>query len=108
MMSMSSIRRGWPFYQILERLLPRGSSAPISVRLIKRALDLIFAVVGLLLLACLLPIICLAIRLDSAGPFFYRQRRAGALRDRSSSGRCRFEQFEMLKFRSMRVDAEAK
>jgi lipopolysaccharide/colanic/teichoic acid biosynthesis glycosyltransferase len=107
-MSMSSIRGGWSVYQILERLLPGGSTAPISVRLTKRAIDVLFAVVGLLLLAGLLPLICLAIRLDSAGPFFYRQKRAGALRHRSSSGRCQFEQFEMLKFRSMRVDAEAK
>ena len=108
MMSMSTIREGWSFYQILEHLLPRGSTVPVSVRLIKRALDVLFSVVGLLLLVCLLPIICLAIRLDSAGPFFYRQRRAGALRHRSHSGRCEFEHFDMLKFRSMRVDAEAK
>jgi lipopolysaccharide/colanic/teichoic acid biosynthesis glycosyltransferase len=108
MMSMSSIRGGWSFYQILGRLLPGGSAAPLSVRLTKRAIDVLFALVGLLLLACLLPLICLAIRLDSAGPFFYRQKRAGALRHRSSNGRCQFEQFEMLKFRSMRVDAEAK
>jgi lipopolysaccharide/colanic/teichoic acid biosynthesis glycosyltransferase len=107
-MSMSSIRGGWSFYQILQRALPRGETAPVSVRLTKRALDLMFSMLGLLLVGCLLPIICIAIRLDSAGPFFYRQRRAGALRHRGSSGRCEFEQFDMLKFRSMRVDAEAK
>ena len=107
-MSMSSIRGEWSFYQILQRVLPRGKTIPLPVRVTKRVIDLLFAVVGLALLACLLPIICLAIRLDSAGPFFYRQRRAGALRDSSGSGRHEFELFEMLKFRSMRVDAEAR
>jgi lipopolysaccharide/colanic/teichoic acid biosynthesis glycosyltransferase len=105
---MSSIRERWSLYQILEHVLPRRSAVPVSVRLTKRAIDVVFATIGMLLLLCLLPLICLAIRLDSAGPFFYRQRRAGALRDRTSTGRCQFEQFEMLKFRSMRVDAEAK
>ena len=107
-MSMSSIRGGWSFYQILQRVLPEGQNVPLSVLAVKRSLDLLFSLVGLALFAVLLPIICLAIRLDSPGPFFYRQRRAGALRARSIDGRCEFAAFEMLKFRTMRVDAEAK
>jgi len=105
---MSSIRGEWSFYQILQRLLPRGRTVPVSVQLTKRAIDLVFAVLGMLGLVILVPIICLAIRLDSPGPFFYRQRRAGALRGHGPSGRCEFDTFEMLKFRSMRVDAEVK
>jgi lipopolysaccharide/colanic/teichoic acid biosynthesis glycosyltransferase len=44
----------------------------------------------------LLPVIALAIRADSPGPVFYRQRRVG------QNGR----EFQIIKFRSMRTDAE--
>ena len=54
----------------------------------------------------LFPLIALAIRIDSRGPIFYRQRRAGALRERDPHGRCAFFEFDMMKFRTMRVDAE--
>ena len=53
--------------------------------------------IGLLLTAPLIPFIALAIRLDSPGPVFYRQRRVG-----------RGEKvFYCYKFRTMRQDAEA-
>src|SRR5262249_44621660 len=66
-------------------------------RIAKRAMDLGLAAVGLLILAPLLAVIALAIRLPSPGPVLYRQDRMGL------DGRS----FEVLKFRSMRVDAEA-
>lgn len=72
----------------------------------KRALDIFVAGVGLLLGSPLFALIAVAIRLDSPGPILYRQRRAGALEGRGPDGRARFASFEMLKFRSMRVDAE--
>ena len=64
------------------------------------------AILGLLVTAALLPFLILAIYLDSPGPIFYRQKRATGVGGRSSGGRCTFANFEMLKFRSMRVDSE--
>ncbi len=64
--------------------------------LLKRLVDLGFAVVGLLFLAILLPFIALAIRLDSPGSVFYTQEREGR------GGR----RFRIIKFRSMVADAE--
>jgi lipopolysaccharide/colanic/teichoic acid biosynthesis glycosyltransferase len=104
---MSSIRPGWSFYQILQQVLPTPRTVPLSVLVVKRSVDLVFSMVGLLLLVVLLPMICLAIWLDSPGPLFYRQRRAAALRARSINGRYEFAPFDMLKLRTMRVDAEA-
>ena len=83
-------------------------SVPVSVRLVKRSIDVAFALVGLLLLGLVLPFIALAIYLDSPGRLFYRQRRASFLKACSPTGRCQFEAFDMLKFRSMRTDAEAR
>ena len=70
--------------------LSRSSSA------VKRALDLTGATLGVLLLAPLVGMIALAIKLDTPGPVFFRQRRMGRA-DRS---------FEMLKFRTMVRDAD--
>jgi lipopolysaccharide/colanic/teichoic acid biosynthesis glycosyltransferase len=44
---------------------------------VKRAMDLLLAVVGLLLLALPMTAIALAIKLDSPGPVFFRQERVG-------------------------------
>ena len=82
-----------------------------SVRIAKRAIDLAGAAVGLAFTAPLMPFIAAAIYIDSPGPVFYRQRRAGSLREsRSVNGRkqLQFEEFEMHKFRTMQVNAEAK
>jgi len=105
---MSSIRGGSSVYQIPGRTAPARGTLPLSVRLVKRSADLAISSVGLLILAVALPLIAVAIYLDSPGPLFYRQRRAAALRGRSSSGRCEFALFDMLKFRTMRIGAEAK
>lgn len=104
-MSISS-SPGWALLQSKASLAP--SSIPLSVRFTKRAIDIAFALVGLYVLALLVPLLALAIYIDSPGPIFYRQRRASVLRGRGEAGRCEFEPFWMLKFRSMRVDAEAK
>jgi lipopolysaccharide/colanic/teichoic acid biosynthesis glycosyltransferase len=63
-------------------------------------------VAGLCAAIWLFPILALLIYLDSPGPIFYRQRRAGALRSRQANGRCSFGEFDMFKFRTMRPDAE--
>jgi lipopolysaccharide/colanic/teichoic acid biosynthesis glycosyltransferase len=90
------------------RSLPTRSSIPPSVRIAKRTIDLLFALAGLTVFAVLLPFIALAIYLDSPGPVFYRQRRAAGLKPGARHGRGEFQAFDMLKFRTMRVDAEAK
>ena len=43
----------------------------------KRAMDLVFAMCGLLLFAPLMLVLALAIKLDSPGPVFFRQERVG-------------------------------
>jgi sugar transferase (PEP-CTERM system associated) len=64
---------------------------------VKRMVDLVSGVVGLILFAPVMAIIAVAIRIDSKGPVLYRQTRVG-LADKP---------YELLKFRSMRADAEA-
>lgn len=63
---------------------------------LKRLVDLMLAVVGLVILFPFLPLVILAIRLDSPGPIFYRQTRSG----RGGNP------FSIIKFRTMVSDAE--
>src|SRR6266852_2406583 len=63
---------------------------------VKRAMDVAFSLAGLVILSPVLLAIGLLVRLTSPGPIFYRQERCGL------NGR----PFQMLKFRSMRADAE--
>jgi lipopolysaccharide/colanic/teichoic acid biosynthesis glycosyltransferase len=65
---------------------------------VKRAVDFVGAIVGLMLLSPLMLAIGLLIRLDSPGPVLFRQLRRGY----------RGELFWVLKFRTMTVDAEQK
>jgi len=67
-------------------------------RAAKRTMDLVLAATALVLLSPLMAASALAIKLTTGGPVFYRQTRTGL------GGR----PFEMLKFRSMRPDAERK
>lgn len=80
-----------------------------GVRVAKRAIDLAASIVGLTATLPLYPAIGVAIYLESPGPIFYKQRRAGMLigtEVRDGVAYPRFVEFEMRKFRSMRVDAE--
>jgi lipopolysaccharide/colanic/teichoic acid biosynthesis glycosyltransferase len=105
-MSISTIPGRWQQDQLSAGAPTQ--SVPVSVRLVKRAIDLSFAAVGLVLLGLAFPFIALAIYLDSPGPIFYRQRRASFLKSCTPTGRCKFAAFDMLKFRTMRTDAEAR
>ncbi len=67
-------------------------------RFIKAMEDRILSAVILLLISPVLIIISVAVKLNSKGPVFYKQKRV------SWNGR----EFEMLKFRTMPVDAESK
>ncbi|MFT3915039.1 MAG: sugar transferase [Anaeromyxobacteraceae bacterium] len=63
---------------------------------LKRAMDVVVATTVLFLLSPVLLAVGLAIKLDSPGPIFFRQKRVGL------NGR----PFTMFKFRSMYIDAE--
>ncbi len=65
---------------------------------LKRAFDIAASAIALVLLAPVFTIVAVAVRLDSNGPIFFRQRRVGL------HGRA----FVFYKFRSMCVDAEAR
>lgn len=67
-----------------------------SSSILKRVMDVAAALVGLGVLAPLLLLIAIAIKLESRGPVFFKQRRIGRWGT----------QFEMIKFRSMVKDAE--
>ncbi|MHC8510238.1 MAG: sugar transferase [Rhodospirillales bacterium] len=76
------------------------SHAAPGVAAAKRAADVCGAVVGLVLTAPLVPLIMLAVKLDSKGPAVFKQVRVGR------AGPERTELFRMYKFRTMRIDAE--
>ena len=76
-------------------MAPAGFSD--ASRLAKRAMDLVGASLLLLLFAPFAAVIAAAIKLDSPGGVFFRQRRVGR------GG----EVFDMLKFRTMSSDAES-
>ncbi len=68
----------------------------------KRTFDIIIAFSALLILLPLFPIIALCIKSTSKGPVFYKQLRVG----KCTSDKVTF--FEIIKFRTMYQDAEAK
>jgi sugar transferase (PEP-CTERM system associated) len=85
-----SIRLGW-------LLFSPGCHASRIHKAYKRAASILISIVGLALTLPLLPFIILAVKLTSAGPAFYRQKRVG----------CDGIVFNCYKFRTMRADAEA-
>jgi exopolysaccharide biosynthesis polyprenyl glycosylphosphotransferase len=74
----------------------RDPALTLPSRIVKYTFDRVVSAVGLVVIAPLLLLIALAIKLDSPGPLIYRARRIG------EGGR----DFDMLKFRTMRPDAE--
>ncbi len=80
----------------------------VNVQRIKRAFDLATAATGLAITLPFYPLIAAAIYIESPGPIFYRQRRVGRLRSTGPGGQSlEFDEFEILKFRTMGVNAEA-
>ena len=63
-------------------------------KFLKRLLDIVLSAGGISVLAIPMGIIAIAIKLDSKGPVFFRQKRVGLNK----------EHFEILKFRTMRID----
>jgi lipopolysaccharide/colanic/teichoic acid biosynthesis glycosyltransferase len=80
-----------------------------KVKIAKRAVDVVVATVGLVLAGPIILLVAVAIKLDTRGPVFYRQRRAGMLVETEGANRMSglmFTEFLMPKFRTMRTDAE--
>jgi len=63
--------------------------------IIKRALDIIFCSIGIILLSPLFLLLIVLIKLDSKGPVLFKQTRVGIKK----------RHFQILKFRTMRIDA---
>ena len=61
---------------------------------VKRGMDFLLALAGLILLSPVFLILILAIKLDSPGPVLFRQKRVGLHKSH----------FQILKFRTMRID----
>ncbi len=76
----------------LTRIVARRHPGPT----LRRLFDLVFSVALIVLLSPILIAVTLAVRLDSRGPAFFRQRRVGFME----------REFTLFKFRSMRVDAD--
>jgi exopolysaccharide biosynthesis polyprenyl glycosylphosphotransferase len=81
----------------LHVLLPLDREGSLAYPLLKRAMDLAMGVLGAVVFLALLPLVGAAILLEDGRPVLFRQRRLGR------GGR----PFMLLKFRTMRVDAEA-
>ena len=69
-------------------------SVKISYRTFKRGMDLALSTIGLILLSPIFLCLMAAIKLDSKGPIFFKQKRIGIYKTI----------FYILKFRTMRVD----
>ncbi|MGD9579390.1 MAG: sugar transferase [Syntrophorhabdus sp.] len=63
-------------------------------RIVKRIADRALALLVLVFLSPILLILCLAIRIDTPGPIFFKQKRVGINKSH----------FNILKFRTMRID----
>jgi Undecaprenyl-phosphate glucose phosphotransferase len=95
--SLVSMRGGIEEFEGVPILHLRESPLYGWNRVLKRTLDLVVGGVALVVLGPLLIFIALVIKLTSSGPVLLRQERMGL------DGRA----FSMLKFRTMRADAEA-
>ena len=78
---------------------PGGTGKPTQPFVLptwKRAIDIAASLQALLLLSPLMLLTALLIRLDSKGPIFYKSKRVGT----------NYKVFDMIKFRTMRVEAD--
>jgi len=86
---LEALRPSWLFYS-------DGFRCGMIDELLKRAFDIAVSLAALTFTAPLLVVVAGLIKLDSPGPALYRQERVGY----------RGHRFTILKFRSMRIDAE--
>jgi exopolysaccharide biosynthesis polyprenyl glycosylphosphotransferase len=87
------------FAVTIDKELAQTYSYPqLSYPVIKRVMDILLALIGLILTIPILLFFCIAIKLETPGPAFYLQERVGR------NGKY----FNVIKLRSMGVDAEKK
>ncbi len=79
-------------------LICRNHGLSLEQRVIKRTLDIIFSAIGIIIASPIMIIIAIAIKLYDRGPVFFKQNRV------TIDGKI----FNVLKFRSMIVDADKK
>jgi Undecaprenyl-phosphate glucose phosphotransferase len=91
-LDLMAISRITHFGNMVTMRILQSPLTPLN-RAVKRAFDIVAAIVGLILLSPLLVIVSLAIKLDSRGPVLFRQTRHGYNN----------EPIRVLKFRSMTV-----
>lgn len=75
----------------------KGSGLTIYQRFVKRAMDIVLSLIALVILSPFMLVIAAAIKIEDGGSVFYRQDRV------TRDGKV----FSILKFRSMKVDAES-
>jgi Undecaprenyl-phosphate glucose phosphotransferase len=95
--SLASLRGGIEEFETLPIIHLRESPLYGWNRVLKRAFDVVAGAIALLLALPIMAVIAAVVRATSSGPILYRQERMGL------DGR----RFDMLKFRTMRADAEA-
>jgi len=90
-----------PIHHLEYDWILRSFSDDVSGRLfyetLKRGLDIIGSIIGILIFALFFPFVSLAILFDTGLPIFYRQERLGV----------RAHSFKIIKFRTMKKDAES-
>jgi lipopolysaccharide/colanic/teichoic acid biosynthesis glycosyltransferase/cellulose synthase/poly-beta-1,6-N-acetylglucosamine synthase-like glycosyltransferase len=92
---------GWtPSRSVEWRSNSNFSYVPWGVATAKRAFDVAGAVAGIIILSVVAIPIALIIKLESPGPVIYRQRRVGRVTPTAT------HVFDLMKFRTMRQDAE--
>ncbi|MGI6005294.1 MAG: exopolysaccharide biosynthesis polyprenyl glycosylphosphotransferase [Christensenellales bacterium] len=77
-------------------LVHRNTGLTVQRRIVKRAIDLVFAVLGIIVTAPVMAALAIAIKSGDGGPVIYKQKRLT----------CGARQFDLYKFRSMIVGAE--
>ena len=78
-------------------LLIKNTGLNMGQRFLKRAMDIAISLTGLIIASPVMLLVALAIKAEDKGPVFYKQKRA------TIGGK----EFDILKFRSMIVNAEA-
>lgn len=81
---------------LLDSSIPLEAPHPSASSILKRLIDVVGSLIGLVILAILLVPIAIAIKLDSPGPILYSQERYGLLG----------KPFQVYKFRSMVQNAD--
>lgn len=87
---IENIQPSWFIYS-------NGFRSTTLKRVYKRFLDMVFALFGILMALPLFPLVALLVKVDSPGPALFRQIRVGE----------RGREFAIMKFRTMRQDAES-